>query len=368
MNDVALSNITVGNQPVALAVSSDGSTAYVANYKDNTVSVVNLTAETVTGTIAVGGQPTSVALTSSGILWVGGVGFLSEINTSSMTVTATEAVSGKTIVALGYSDSVGQIVATTVDSSNNVYADEIDPSSVTQGGNIHHARLKRDFQPGHTSECTNPSSSPILYKHTGKPEHSEYEPGWSAASGCARWMGRGHCNSDRVYDHRHYRQDCSRLRANSVAGDGYCGRFPTECRLPDDAGLEHDSDSAIAGNKLKLRFASVLVPSFEQKTLEGWEPGWDRFVLSHPRDRKKSRGWGTEIHAKAADGIRHRVRECGHRRLSLIPAAAHCPDLSMAISGRIQGSALRPTACYQRGTRRTHWAHRGHSHLRPRRA
>ncbi len=134
VNNTMLTNITVGNQLVALAVSSDGNTAYVANYKDNTISVVNLTAETVTGTIAVSGQPTSVALTSSGTLWVGGVGFLTEINTSSMTVTATETVSGKTIVALGYSDSVGQIVATTVDGSNNVYADEIDPASVTAGG------------------------------------------------------------------------------------------------------------------------------------------------------------------------------------------------------------------------------------------
>jgi sugar lactone lactonase YvrE len=134
VNDALLFNVTVGNQPVALAVSSDGSTAYVANYKDSTVTKVNLSAGTVATTVAVGGKPTSVALTSTGILWVGGVGFLTEINTTTMGVTATETVSGKTIVALGYSDSVGQLVATTIDGSGNVYADEINPSGVTAGG------------------------------------------------------------------------------------------------------------------------------------------------------------------------------------------------------------------------------------------
>lgn len=134
VNDVALSTITVGNQPVALAVSSDGSTAYVANYTDGTVTQVNLTAGTVTATIAVGAQPTSVALTSAGTLWVGGAGFLTGINTQTMSVIATQPVTGKSIIALGYSDSVTQLVATTVDTSGNVYADEINPSTVQTGG------------------------------------------------------------------------------------------------------------------------------------------------------------------------------------------------------------------------------------------
>ena len=53
--DRVLSNVTVGNQPVALVVSSDGSTAYVANYADSTVTRVNLNTATPTGTLAVGG-------------------------------------------------------------------------------------------------------------------------------------------------------------------------------------------------------------------------------------------------------------------------------------------------------------------------
>lgn len=134
VNNAVLSTITVGNQPVALAVSSDGSTAYVANYTDSTITQVNLNTETVTATIAAGGQPTSVALTAAGTLWVGGVGFLTKLNANPMGVVATESVPGKMIAALGFSNSVNQLVATTVDTSGNVYADEINPTTVQGGG------------------------------------------------------------------------------------------------------------------------------------------------------------------------------------------------------------------------------------------
>jgi hypothetical protein len=134
VNDVLVSNVTVGHQPVAVAVTSNGSNAYVANYTDSTITGIALKNGNTTSTVAVGGKPTSVALTSGGTLWVGGAGFLTEINTQTMTVVATESTSGRVIVSLGYSDLVGQIVATSVDGSGNVYADQINPSSVTAGG------------------------------------------------------------------------------------------------------------------------------------------------------------------------------------------------------------------------------------------
>jgi YVTN family beta-propeller protein len=115
VNDAVIGNITVGNQPVAIVVSSDGSNAYVANYTDSTVTRIALTSGNAITTVAVGGQPTSVALTSGGVLWVGGNGFLTEINTQNMSVTATVPASGKSILALGYSDGVGQLVATSVE-------------------------------------------------------------------------------------------------------------------------------------------------------------------------------------------------------------------------------------------------------------
>ncbi len=134
VNDVVLSTITVGNQPVALAASSSGGTAYVANYADSTVTQVNLTTDTPTTTIAVGGKPTSITLTAAGILWVGGAGFLTEINTSNMGVVATESTSGRTIAALGFSDAENELIATSTNTSGSVYVDEINPSTVQAGG------------------------------------------------------------------------------------------------------------------------------------------------------------------------------------------------------------------------------------------
>jgi YVTN family beta-propeller protein len=136
LHNTLLFTVTVGNHPVALAVSSDGSTAYVANYGDSTVTKVNLNTETPTGTIGVGGQPTSVALTSAGILWVGGAGFLTEINAQTMSVVGTETVSDKAIIALSFSDSLNELVATSVNTSGSVYADEINPSTF-QGGSAY---------------------------------------------------------------------------------------------------------------------------------------------------------------------------------------------------------------------------------------
>lgn len=134
IHHTVLSTVAVGNQPVALAVNSSGSTGYVANYTDGTVTEVNLSTDAPVTAVAVGGSPTSLALTASGILWVGGVGFLTEINTSNMSVVATESTSGKTISALGYTDGYSKLIAVTSNSSGNVFIDSINPSSVETGG------------------------------------------------------------------------------------------------------------------------------------------------------------------------------------------------------------------------------------------
>ncbi len=58
--------VTVGNQPVGVAVNPAGTFAYVANNSDSTVSVINLATNTVTATIPVGSSPFGVAVNSDG--------------------------------------------------------------------------------------------------------------------------------------------------------------------------------------------------------------------------------------------------------------------------------------------------------------
>jgi DNA-binding beta-propeller fold protein YncE len=54
--------IAVGNEPVAVAVSADGSWAYVANRQSQSISAIYLPAAAVIETIPLDGVPYSVAL------------------------------------------------------------------------------------------------------------------------------------------------------------------------------------------------------------------------------------------------------------------------------------------------------------------
>ena len=58
--------IKVGTEPRGIAISPDGSVAYVTNFRDNTLSVLSTATNTVTGTIAVGNGPLGVAVTPDG--------------------------------------------------------------------------------------------------------------------------------------------------------------------------------------------------------------------------------------------------------------------------------------------------------------
>ncbi len=59
-----LATIPVGVKPVMVTVLQDGTQAYVANYADSTVSVINLVTNTVTATIPVAGRPIWIASTT----------------------------------------------------------------------------------------------------------------------------------------------------------------------------------------------------------------------------------------------------------------------------------------------------------------
>ena|SRR5674476_136016 len=60
--NVVTATVKVGTTPVAIAVSSDGAKAYVANFGSNNVSVINTTTNTVTSAVPVGSQPEGVAI------------------------------------------------------------------------------------------------------------------------------------------------------------------------------------------------------------------------------------------------------------------------------------------------------------------
>jgi len=109
--------ITVGTQPVAILIDGTGTYGYVANLGSNTVSQINLSTNTVSGTVTVGSAPTSLALDPSGTaFWVGGLNYISKINTSNLSTAATYKISGQ-VTSLSVSAGQNDYVYTVINGS-----------------------------------------------------------------------------------------------------------------------------------------------------------------------------------------------------------------------------------------------------------
>ncbi|MEU2113529.1 beta-propeller fold lactonase family protein [Streptomyces sp. NPDC019507] len=110
--DTATNTVTatvpVGNLPFGVAVTPDGTRAYVANELDDTVSVIDTATHTVLATVPVGTQPAGVAVTPDGTrAHVANLSSdtVSVIDTATRTVTATVPVGaepfGVSVAAVG---------------------------------------------------------------------------------------------------------------------------------------------------------------------------------------------------------------------------------------------------------------------------
>lgn len=100
-----IATVPVGKSPRMVSVLQDGTRAYVANHDDGTVSVVNLTTNTVTATIPVVGHPIYLAATTGTPT---GKVFVVSDNSTKMTVinTDTDTVAPNTIELQGLGVSV----------------------------------------------------------------------------------------------------------------------------------------------------------------------------------------------------------------------------------------------------------------------
>jgi YVTN family beta-propeller protein len=75
------SPISVGLGPQRIAISPDGSRAYVTNQADNTVSVIDTDAGVVVDTIAVGGAPFAITISPDGTR-----AYVSSVNSATVSV------------------------------------------------------------------------------------------------------------------------------------------------------------------------------------------------------------------------------------------------------------------------------------------
>lgn len=91
-SQTVITTISVGTQPLGVAVNQKTNTVYVSNYQDNSVSVINAATNTVVATVAVGKGPQAIlAYTPANLVYVNNVTdrTISVINGSTNTVVNT---------------------------------------------------------------------------------------------------------------------------------------------------------------------------------------------------------------------------------------------------------------------------------------
>ena len=121
---LAVSSITVGAGPLAVAITPDGTKAFVANSGDGSVSVINTSTNTVSATILLGNKtdPRAIAITPDGTTAyvVDGAGSnLFAIDTAALTASAPIPV-GTGPVALAISPDGKQVYTANYDSGNTI--------------------------------------------------------------------------------------------------------------------------------------------------------------------------------------------------------------------------------------------------------
>ena len=127
--------LSVGNQPVAVALDSKQTYAYVANYGSSSITKIDLATNSVVGTLAVGTAPASLALDPSGTsLWIGGLNYISNVNLSTFSVTSTTPVSGQ-VTSLGMSAAQNAWVFTAISSDLSTFSAE--DVTISSPGTVH---------------------------------------------------------------------------------------------------------------------------------------------------------------------------------------------------------------------------------------
>lgn len=130
--DTITTTIPVGQYPFGIAFAPDGTKAYVANIDSNTVSVIDVASDTVAQTIAVSGGPRGVAVSPDGTkLYVANMWSttMSVINTATATVTATLTVGSQPVSVAFTPDGTKAYVVNT--SSNSVSVIDVATDTVT---------------------------------------------------------------------------------------------------------------------------------------------------------------------------------------------------------------------------------------------
>jgi YVTN family beta-propeller protein len=161
--NTTLANIAVGGQPMAIALNSADTMAYVASYGNGTLAAINLSSNTLAGTATGLAGAQSVAMDPSGsYVWVGGTNYLYKVSVSSLAVVETYPVSGQ-VTSLAASNAQNELVYTLVENccsaSSKYSANEVSISTMTNTGT--HASASASPYAAYTMNGTLPSAATL---------------------------------------------------------------------------------------------------------------------------------------------------------------------------------------------------------------
>lgn len=143
--NTVVATVTVGNEPFGVAISPDGTSAYVANSSSGSVSVIDTKSRTVVATVTVGGQPQAVAFSPDGsrayvTCSADPASFLAVLDTASRAVLATVPLGGDPRGVVVTPDGAAAYVVNSgfgrvqvIDTASNMVANEIPLGSGNPG-------------------------------------------------------------------------------------------------------------------------------------------------------------------------------------------------------------------------------------------
>ena len=166
VNNAVMATITVGTQPVTVALNSNQAKAYVANYGSSTVSEIDLNTKTQSRLAGVGTQPAALAMQPGGAaLWVGGLNYISKVDLTSLLVVQTFSVSGQ-VTSISVSSGQNSLVYTVFNTGTGTFS--------AQQAAISTGAIQATY-----AQYTAPSGSSYLMQCTTcDPSSPSTPPGW----------------------------------------------------------------------------------------------------------------------------------------------------------------------------------------------
>jgi YVTN family beta-propeller protein len=155
--------VSVGAEPMAVALNSAASTAYVASYGNGTLAAINLSSDSLVGTVTGITGAQSVAMDPGGsFVWVGGTNYLYKVSVSSLAVVGTYPVSGQ-VTSLAASNAQNELVYTLVQNccsaSSQYSANELSLATMASTGT--HASASANPYAAYTMNGTLPSAATL---------------------------------------------------------------------------------------------------------------------------------------------------------------------------------------------------------------